>query len=84
MFTKGDRVQPLALLSVDDALLTAATVKALTGWSRPTIDRKVKAGLFPASIPMGDRDRRWVAWQVREYLRKQAEAHGVARAQEAA
>ncbi|KWT73974.1 putative transcriptional regulator [Variovorax sp. WDL1] len=82
-WTKGDRVQPLALLSVDYALLTTATVIALTGDSVSTIDRKVKGGRFPQPISHGERGRRWVAWQVREHLRKQAEAHGVVCAQDA-
>jgi len=79
MFTKGDRVQPLSLLEVDDALLTSATVEAITGDSIPTLDRRIKAGLFPAPITHGQRGRRWVAWQVREHLRKQAEAQGIVR-----
>ncbi|MEJ8847689.1 hypothetical protein [Variovorax rhizosphaerae] len=83
-WTKGDRVQPLALLDVDDALLTAATVVAVTGDSIQTINRKVKAGRFPPPIAHGERDRRWVAWQVREHLREQARAQGVVREREAA
>jgi len=79
LWTKRDRVQPLSVLNVDDALLTAATVEALTGDSIPTIDRKVKAGEFPPPITHSVRDRRWVAWQVRAHLRAQAEAQGVKR-----
>lgn len=78
-WTKGDRVQPLMLIAVDDALLTTATVIALTGDSVATIDRNVKAGKFPAPITHGARGKRWVAWQVRDHLRKQAEAQGIVR-----
>lgn len=79
-FHKSDRKQPLALLDIDDALLTSATVQALTGDSVSTLDRKIAAGAFPPPIRHGERDRRWVAWQVREHLRKQAESQGVVRA----
>lgn len=83
-WTKGDRIQPLELIYVDDALLTTATVLVLTGDSKSTLRRKVLAGSFPMPITPGDRDNRWVAWQVRAYLRGQAEAHGIAQPERAA
>lgn len=83
-WTKGDRVQPLELLYVDDALLTTATVLVLTGDSKSTLRRKMLAGIFPKPITPGDRDNRWVAWQVRAYLRGQAESRGIAQPERAA
>ena len=59
--------QPLAAAALPDALLTAKTVKAVTGLSIATLYRKEAAGeLMP--VRMGKRCTRWRACDVRAFM----------------
>lgn len=63
--------QPITALDVPEALLRMATVEAVTGLSRPTIYRKLKAGEFCTPVKLGTRCTRWRAADVRAWLMAQ-------------
>ncbi len=47
-----------------DTILRLPAVKAATGLSRTTIYERVRAGTFPAPIPLGERAVGWLASDV--------------------
>ena len=63
--------QPLHAAEFADALLTIATVRALTGLGRSTIYDKTGAGEFPQPVRLGARCTRWKAGDVTAWLRAQ-------------
>ncbi|KKW66933.1 prophage cp4-57 regulatory [Lampropedia cohaerens] len=69
------RSQPQSIYAaqIQEALLKIETVRQMTGFSEATIRRRVAAGDFPAPRKFGIRCTRWVAGEVREWLRKQAQ-----------
>ena len=54
-------------------LRLSAVLKA-TGWSRATIWRKVKAGLFPAPFPIGPKSIAWDAEEIAQWQQRCIEA----------
>lgn len=50
--------------------LRLSAVIAATGLSRTTIWRKVKAGLFPAPIPIGPKSIAWDAEEVAQWQQR--------------
>ena len=50
------------------SLIRRPKVIALTGWSRSTLENRVKAGQFPAPVPTGPRTVGWVEAEVTAYL----------------
>jgi prophage regulatory protein len=50
-------------------LRLSAVIEA-TGWSRATIWRKVKAGLFPAPIPIGPKSIAWDAEEIAQWQQR--------------
>lgn len=62
--------QPLHAAQFADALLTLATVQALTGLSKTTIYAKAAAGEL-TQIRMGKRCTRWKAGAVTAFLQAQ-------------
>lgn len=63
--------QPLAAVSVPDALLKVATVTAVTGLSTASVYRKARAGQFPQPVRLGARCSRWRAAEVQAWLAAQ-------------
>jgi len=65
--------QPLSAIDIPDALLTVATISAVTGLSATSIYRLAQRGeLIPAR--RGNRCTRWRAADVRAWLAAQAAA----------
>ncbi len=56
-----------------DTILRLPAVKAATGLSRTTIYERVRAGTFPAPIPLGERAVGWLASDVGAWV--QARVH---------
>ena len=56
-----------------DCFLSAETVMKITGWSRQTLWREVKAGRFPASIPTSPNRVAWLASEIRAWQRQLVE-----------
>jgi prophage regulatory protein len=52
-----------------DRFLSAETVMKITGWSRQTLWREVKAGRFPASIPTSPNRVAWLATEIHTWQR---------------
>ncbi len=50
--------------------LRLSAVIAATGLSRTTIWRKVKAGLFPAPIPIGPKSVAWDAEEIAQWQQR--------------
>lgn len=72
--SRRDPPQPLAALSVPDALLRIDVVRAATGLSSSSLYRKLAAKQFPAPIRMGSRCTRWRAGDISAWLRAQVES----------
>ena len=53
-----------------DCFLSAETVMKITGWSRQTLWREVKARRFPASIPTSPNRVAWLASEIRAWQRQ--------------
>lgn len=63
-----EQVAPVQLPQAVDFLLPRKTVEKMSGLSRATIYRLIKAGKFPRPLPIGTGSVRWrqsevVAWQ---------------------
>lgn len=56
------------------ALLRIGVVSQLTGWSEPSIYRKVREKKFPAPVKDGARCTRWPAGVVTAWLQERAGA----------
>lgn len=78
--TKTVSVEALAAAQDPDALLTLEVVCALTGLVAYSIQMMVKRGEFPAPIHINQRILRWVARDVRAWLRVKATPDPVAHA----
>lgn len=63
--------QSVKSLYIPEALLTIGIVREVTGFSEPTIRRRVAAGQFPAPIKFGLRCTRWRAETVLNWLKAQ-------------
>lgn len=68
--TKKPR-QTTQSLYIPEALLTIGIVREVTGFSEPTIRRRVAEGKFPAPIKFGERCTRWRAETVLNWLKAQ-------------
>jgi prophage regulatory protein len=53
-----------------DCFLSAETVMKITGWSRQTLWREMKARRFPASIPTSPNRVAWLASEIRTWQRQ--------------
>ena len=59
---------------MSERILRVKEVLELTGLSRSTLDRRIKAGTFPAGVKLGDRARGWRLSQIEEWMRNLPEA----------
>lgn len=50
------------------SLIRIQQVEAKTGYSRPTIYKKMKAGEFPKQIPLGERAVAWLESEVDDWV----------------
>ena len=62
--------QSATLVAIDDAQLTLKTVLELTGLSKSTVYKLIRAGDFPAPFHVTARAVRWRAHEIREWLRR--------------
>lgn len=72
MSKRTQTMQPLDVLKHPDALLTGATVEALTGLKRSARHERVKAGTFPAPIRLSARCSRYKAGEIMAWLSAQS------------
>jgi len=63
-----NNTQPLHVAQLNDALLKAKTVQAVTGLSHSKHYALMKAGKFPAPIRLSARCVRWTSESVREWI----------------
>ena len=71
---KPHKLQPLGAADQPNALLTFATVQALTGLGRSTINKRIVDGKFPKPIRMGVRCTRFKAGDVTAWIKSQVAA----------
>lgn len=71
---KRPPLQTVQSISIPESLLKLQTVIEVTGMSESTIKRRISDGSFPKPIRLGTRCVRWVAGQVSDWLRSQAQA----------
>lgn len=56
-----------------DRFLPTETVLEITGWSKQTLWREMKANRFPAAIPTSPNRVGWLESEVAEWLRRRVE-----------
>ncbi len=65
------------MTAIEQNFLTRPEVSALVGLSRPTIYRLMRQGKFPVPLKIGEKNVRWVASEIEQYLSTRPRAHGV-------